>query len=71
MCEMGQEARLSLLSFLTQQDVEMDQESFSYILFLMSERFCSVELGHECDTIFRYVKKWTQERQDIIAKKIC
>lgn len=68
MCEKGQEARLSLLSFLTRQDVEIDQKSFSYILFLMSERFCSVELGHECDTMFQYVKKWTQERQDIIAK---
>ena len=68
MCDKGQEARLSLLSFLTRQDVEIDQESFSYILFLMSERFCSVELGHECDTMFQYVKKWTQERQDIIAK---
>ena len=68
MCEKGQEARLSLLSFLTRQDVEIDQESFSYILFLMSERFCSAELGHECDIIFRHVKKWTQERQDIMAK---
>lgn len=68
MCEKGQEARQSLLSFLTRQDVEIDQESFSYILFLMSERFCSVELGHECDTMFQYVKKWTKERQDIIAK---
>ena len=68
MCDKGQEARLSLLSFLTRQNVEIDQESFSYILFLMSERFCSVELGHECDTMFQYVKKWTQERQDIIAK---
>lgn len=68
MCEKGQEARLSLLSFLTRQDVEIDQESFSYILFLMSERFCTAELGHECDIIFRHVKKWTQERQDIMSK---
>ena len=68
MCDKGQEARLSLLSFLTRQDVEIDQESFSYILFLMSERFCTAELGHECDIIFRHVKKWTQERQDIMAK---
>ena len=68
MCEKGQEARLSLLEFLSRQNADMDQESFSYILFLMSERFCSAELGHECDIIFRHVKKWTQERQDIIAK---
>lgn len=68
MCEKGQEARLSLLSFLTREDVEIDHESFSYILFLMSERFCTAELGHECDIIFRHVKKWTQERQDIMAK---
>ena len=68
MCEKGQEARLSLLSFLTRQDVEIDQESFSYILFLMSERFCTAELGHECDIIFRHVKKWTQERQDMMVK---
>lgn len=68
MCEMGQESRLSLLQFITQQNVDIDEETFRYILFLMSERFCSEELGHECDFMFRYVKKWKQERQYIIAK---
>ena len=68
MCERGQEARLSLLEFLSRQNADMDKESFGYILFLMSDRFCSKDLGHECDAMFRYVKKWSQERQYEIAK---
>lgn len=68
MCELGEEARLSLLEFLTQQKPAVNKETFNYILFLMSDRFCSKELGHECDAMFRYVKNWSQERQYVIAK---
>lgn len=67
MCEKGENARLSLLKFLTQRDVRLECDVLEYVLYLISDRFYSLELGKQCDAIFRYADKWSKQSQEVVT----
>lgn len=67
MCEKGENARLSLLEFLTQRDMKFDQDVLDYVQYLVDDRFYSPEFGKQCDTMFYHADQWPRECQYVIA----
>lgn len=61
MCNTSQEARLSLLDFLSSVEQDIDEDILLYILNLMKPQFDSIELGKTFDQIFYYMDQWPQE----------
>ena len=63
-----QEARLSLVEFLTHQDKDLDEDAVVYITSLMSNQFDTPEFGKQCDTMFHYANSWSPNHKRIMAK---
>lgn len=62
-CNTSQEARLSLLRFLSSLDERIDEDALLYIQGLMESQFDSPELGKAFDQMFYHIDKWPQEDQ--------
>ena len=68
MCESGcQEARLSLVEFLTRQDRDLDEDAVAYIASFMADRYDSPELGEQCDMMFHYTNNWSENNKNLLA----
>lgn len=63
MCNTSQEARLSLLRFLSSLDENINKDALLYIQGLMESQFDSPELGKAFDQMFYHIDKWPQEDQ--------
>jgi len=67
MCDTSQEARLSLLNFLSTLDNQVDDDAVSYILHIMEPQFDTPEVGAACDNLFHHIDKWPEDIQCRIA----
>lgn len=67
MCDTSQEARLSLLRFLSNLDNKVNEDSICYILHFMESQFDSSEMGEAYDNLFHHINKWPEEIQYRIA----
>lgn len=69
MCKSNcQEARLSLVEFLSHQDKDLDEDAVTYITSFMTDQYDSLELGEQCDMMFHYAKSWSDNHKHLIAK---
>lgn len=68
MCDESQEARISLLNFLSTLDNKMDEDALCYILHFMNPQFDSPEMGEACDNIFHHIKSWEEDIQRKVAE---
>ena len=66
MCNASQEARLSLLRFLSSLDKSINEDALLYIQSLMKSQFDSLELGKAFDQMFYHIDQWPQEYQEKI-----
>lgn len=62
-----QEARLSLVEFLSHQDKDLDEDAVEYITSFMTGRYDSPELGKQCDMMFHYADKWSASHKCLMA----
>lgn len=62
-CDTSQEARLSLLRFLSTLDQKVNEDAIYYILHFMESQFDSSEMGEVCDHLFYHINKWSEEIQ--------
>lgn len=63
MCHTNQEARLSLLNFLSTLDNKYTENAIYYILHFMEPQFDSPEMGEAYDNLFHHIDKWPEEMQ--------
>lgn len=68
MCDTSQEARISLLNFLSSLDNKINDNGVSYILHIMEPQFDSEDLGKACDNLFRHIGAWPYEFQRKITE---
>ena len=66
MCNASQEARLSLLRFLSSLNKRINEDALLYIQSLMKSQFDSFELGTAFDQMFYHIDQWPQEYQEKI-----
>ena len=66
MCNASQEARLSLLRFLSSLDESINEDALLYIQSLMKSQFESLELGNAFDQMFYHIDQWPREYQEKI-----
>ena len=66
MCNASQEARLSLLRFLSSLDESINEDALLYIQSLMKSQFESFELGTAFDQMFYHIDQCPQEYQEKI-----
>ena len=66
MCNASQEARLSLLRFLSSLDESINEDALLYIQSLMKTQFESLELGKAFDQMFYHIDQWPREYQEKI-----
>ena len=67
MCEKDQEARISLLNFLSTLGQRMNEDAICYILHFMELQFDTPEMGKNCDNLFSHAKDWNDDIQRKIA----
>lgn len=67
MCDTSEEARVSLLKFLSGLDY-VDEDALYYILHFMEPQFDSALIGEKMDNLFYHVGKWTEDIQIIITE---
>lgn len=68
MCESEcQEARLSLVEFLSHQDRDLDEDAVVYISSFMAEQYASPELGKQYDMMFHYANNWSENHKNSLA----
>ena len=67
MCEKDQEARISLLNFLSTLGQRMNEDAICYILHFMELQFDTPEMGKNCDNLFYHAKDWNDDIQRKIA----
>ncbi|EGQ18165.1 NACHT domain-containing protein [Prevotella pallens] len=68
MCNKSEDARLSLLRFLSGLKDNINQEAVDYILDLMDSRFETKEMGEAFDNLFYHIKNWPITFQYQIAE---
>lgn len=68
MCNKSEDARLSLLRFLSGLKDNINQETVDYILDLTDSRFETKEMGEAYDNLFAHIKNWPINFQYQIAK---
>ena len=68
MCNKSEDARLSLLQFLSRLKDNINQEAVDYILDLMDSRFETKEMGEAYDNLFCHIKNWPITFQYQIAE---
>lgn len=66
MCNASQEARLSLLYFLSSLDKDINKDALLYIQSLMMSQFGSSELAIAFDQMFYHIDQWPREYQEKI-----
>ena len=67
MCDTSQEARLSLLNFLSTLDNQVSDDAVIYIMHIMEPQFDTPEMGAACDNLFHHIDKWPEDLQCRIA----
>lgn len=67
MCDNSQEARISLLNFLSTLGNKADEDASAFVLHFFDARFDSTEMGEACDDLFHNLDSWTEELQFQIA----
>lgn len=67
MCENSQEARISLLHFLSTLGNKADEDASAFVLRFFDARFDSMEMGDACDDLFHNLDSWPEELQFQIA----
>lgn len=68
MCNTSQEARLSLLNFLSTLENKVNEDAIYYILRFLEPQFDSPEMGKAYDNLFYHIDKWPEEMQYAIAE---
>lgn len=63
MCNTSQEARLSLLKFLSSLDNKVNGDAVYYILHILEPQFDTHEMGEACDKLFHHIDKWPEDFQ--------
>ena len=63
----SQEARLSLMGFLSHQDNDLDEDAVEYIVSFMTGQYNSPELGKQCDMMFHYANNWSANHKVMMA----
>lgn len=69
MCDNSEEARISLLKFLSTLDQKVNDEGVCYILHIMEPQFDSQKMGEACDNLFYHIGSWPEEIQHQITDK--
>lgn len=67
MCDNSQEARISLLHFLSTLGNKADEDASAFVLRFFDARFDSTEMGEACDDLFHNLDSWPEELQITIA----
>lgn len=68
MWETSEDARISLLNFLSTLDGKMNEEAICYILQSMEPQYESPKMGEVCDNLFHHADKWTDDYQKRVAE---
>lgn len=69
MCDNSEEARISLLKFLSTLDQKVNDDGVCYIMHIMEPQFDSQEMGEACDNLFYHIGAWPEEIQHQITDK--
>ena len=69
MCDNSEEARISLLKFLSTLDQKVNDDGVCYILHIMDPQFDSQKMGEACDNLFYHIGAWSEEIQHQITDK--
>lgn len=67
MCDNSQEARISLLNFLSTSGNKADEDASVFVLHFFDAKFDSPEMGEACDNLFHNLDSWPEELQFQIA----
>lgn len=68
MCNNSQDARISLLNFLSTLHSKMNEDALYYILYFMEPQFDSENMGIACDDLFHHAKDWQEDIKKIVAE---
>lgn len=68
MCEVSEDARISLLKFLCTLDGKMNDDAICYILHFMEPQFDTPKMGEVCDNLFLHADKWDDDYQKRVAE---
>ena len=68
MWETSEDARISLLNFLSTLDGKMSEEAICYILQSMEPQYETPKMGEVCDNLFHHADKWTDDYQKRVAE---
>jgi hypothetical protein len=63
MCDNSEEARISLLKFLSTLDQKVNDDGVCYILHIMEPQFDSQKMGEACDNLFYHIGTWPEDIQ--------
>lgn len=63
MCDNSEEARISLLKFLSTLDQKVNDDGVCYILHIMEPLFDSQKMGEACDKLFYHIGAWPEKIQ--------
>lgn len=63
MCNNSEEARISLLKFLSTLDQKVNDDGVCYILHILEPQFDSQKMGEACDNLFYHIGTWPEEMQ--------
>lgn len=69
MCDNSEEARISLLKFLSTLDQKVNDNGVYYILHIMESQFDSQKMGEACDNLFYHIGTWPEKIQNQITDK--
>lgn len=67
MCERSEKARRSLIKFLCHLDDTNGEDTIEYLMYLMDDRFYSVDMASDCDDIFHNINKIEKRDQYRLA----
>lgn len=67
MCDTSEDARISLLNFLSTLDGKMNEAAVYYILHFMEPQYDTHKMGEVCDSLFRHADKWADDYQKIVS----
>lgn len=67
MCNNSQEARISLLNFMSTLGNKADEDASVFVLRFFDARFDSPEMGEACDDLFHNFDSWSEDLQFKIA----
>lgn len=68
MWETSEDARISLLNFLSTLDGKMNEDAICYILYSMDPQYESPRMSEVCDNLFYHADKWTDDYQKRVAE---